>query len=115
MERYEKIRNLRTDGGGDYCSNEFEGYLAVEGIGNQVTAAYSPASNGVPGGANRRFLEPTGYMLRQAACQTNIGLKQQWQRCILEIRSNTVTLGVHHTRPCMERNEASPTEEYSVA
>ena len=66
MERYGKIRNLRTDGGGEYGSNEFERYLALEGIVHQITAAYSPASNGILEWANRRFLEPTRCMLRQA-------------------------------------------------
>ena len=32
MERYGKIRSLRTDGGGEYGGNEFERYLAIEGI-----------------------------------------------------------------------------------
>ena len=65
-----KIRNLRTDGGGEYCSNDFERYLTIEEIVHQTTAAYSPASNGISERANRRFLEPMRCMLRQAGIVT---------------------------------------------
>ena len=36
------ILTLRTDGGGEYMSGEFETFLAQEGIISQVTCAYSP-------------------------------------------------------------------------
>ncbi|CEL60572.1 Retrovirus-related Pol polyprotein from transposon TNT 1-94 OS=Nicotiana tabacum PE=2 SV=1 [Rhizoctonia solani AG-1 IB] len=42
-----KIKALRTDGGGEYASNEFETELRQAGIEHQKTEADSSASNGI--------------------------------------------------------------------
>ena len=44
---------MRTDGGGEYCSKEFEAFLAEKGIKHEKTNAYTPQENGV---AERRNL-----------------------------------------------------------
>jgi len=48
-----RIKRLRTDGGAEYTSKEFENFLQQEGILKETTAPYSPQSNGVAEQANR--------------------------------------------------------------
>ncbi|KAF8748801.1 GAG-pre-integrase domain [Rhizoctonia solani] len=42
-----RIVSLRTNGGGKYCSDKFEGWMKTKGIGHQKTKANSSLSNGV--------------------------------------------------------------------
>ena len=42
-----RIKHLRTDGGGEYTSNDFQTFLRAEGIQHQMTEADSSPSNGV--------------------------------------------------------------------
>lgn len=42
-----KLRTLRTDGGGEFTSHAFQDYCAKRGIVRQVTATYSSSMNGV--------------------------------------------------------------------
>jgi hypothetical protein len=53
LETGERMRILRSDGGGEYCSREFEAFLAEKGIKHEKTNAYTPQENGV---AKRRNL-----------------------------------------------------------
>ena len=66
MSTYGKMARLRTDGGGEYASNQFKAYLQEEGITHEITAPYSPASNGVSERTNRDFLDPTHCILKHA-------------------------------------------------
>jgi hypothetical protein len=51
------IAVLRTDGGGEYVSNEFEQYLRMHGIQHQLTVRYTPQQNGVAERFNRTVCE----------------------------------------------------------
>jgi hypothetical protein len=51
-----KIKVFRSDGGGEYCSKEFDSYLAAEGILRQKTAPYSPQQNGIAERFNQTLL-----------------------------------------------------------
>jgi transposase InsO family protein len=42
-----KLKTLRTDGGGEYKSNEFTALLDREGISHEIVPPYTPQSNGV--------------------------------------------------------------------
>jgi transposase InsO family protein len=42
-----KVKILRSDGGGDYISNEMKEWIAQEGIIQEFTNAYTPQQNGV--------------------------------------------------------------------
>ena len=66
IEKYGKIEMLRTDGGGEYGSSEFTEYLRMKGIEHQITAPYSPASNGISERTNRGFLDPLRCMLKHS-------------------------------------------------
>ena len=41
------IKILRTDGGGEYTSHEFESFCVESGIQHEVTAPYTPQNNGL--------------------------------------------------------------------
>eukprot|EP00171_Calliarthron_tuberculosum_P004987 IDg4987t1 len=48
-----KLKELRTDNGGEYLSNGFRAYLADHGIKHQLTVAYTSQQNGVAERRNR--------------------------------------------------------------
>ena len=43
----EMISRLRTDGGGEYTSSEFNDFCSSNGINHEVTAPYTPQHNGI--------------------------------------------------------------------
>ncbi|GBE88792.1 Retrovirus-related Pol polyprotein from transposon TNT 1-94 [Sparassis crispa] len=57
---------LRTDGGGEYESKEFEAYLKEKGIHHEKTNAYTPQENGVSERMNRTIEEMARSMLNDA-------------------------------------------------
>ena len=57
------IGTLRTDGGGEYVSREFEDYLVSKGISHQVTVRYTPEQNGVAERYNRTVVESARAMV----------------------------------------------------
>jgi transposase InsO family protein len=61
-----RIRCLRTDGGGEYNSNAFDDLLRTCGISRQVTPPYTPEHNGVAERANRTLMEMVRCMLHTA-------------------------------------------------
>ena len=63
---YGKVQKLRSDGGGEYTGGDFTRYLQANGITQQITAPYSPASNGISERTNRAILDPVRSMLKHA-------------------------------------------------
>lgn len=51
------IATLRTDGGGEYVSTEFEKYLQLQGIHHELSVRYLPQQNGVAERYNRTICE----------------------------------------------------------
>ncbi|CAH9104519.1 unnamed protein product, partial [Cuscuta europaea] len=60
----EMIKVLRTDGGGEYLSNEFNQFCEQEGIIHEVTAPYTPQHNGSAERRNRTVLNMARSMLK---------------------------------------------------
>jgi hypothetical protein len=58
-----KVRLLRTDNGGEYCSTAMNTYLAGKGIVHETTAPYSPADNGRSERKNRTLVEAARTMM----------------------------------------------------
>ncbi|KAF2361468.1 Integrase catalytic core [Trinorchestia longiramus] len=58
-----KIKILLTDNGGEYVSNDFERFLTLNGIVDQITVPKTPEKNGVAGRKNRTILEAVRAML----------------------------------------------------
>jgi transposase InsO family protein len=52
-----QVKCLRSDGGGEYFSNEFITYLKMHGIQRQFTCKYTPQQNGVAKRKNRHIVE----------------------------------------------------------
>ena len=61
-----KIKILRSDGGGEYDSGRFKRVLQQQGIVRQVSAPYSQQQNGVSERWNRTVVESARTMLTQA-------------------------------------------------
>ena len=55
-----KVKCLRSDGGGEYLSNEFRNFLRSHGIKRQFTCKYTPQQNGVAERKNRHMAEVAG-------------------------------------------------------
>ncbi|GKV17840.1 hypothetical protein SLEP1_g28296 [Rubroshorea leprosula] len=58
------IQILRTDGGGEYTSNEFHEYCGEQGIQHQVTCPYTPQHNGVAERKNRTIMDMVRSILK---------------------------------------------------
>ena len=56
-ETGQETKILRIDGGGEFCSKEFEDWLGKAGITHQVTPPYTPQLNGVAERVNRKVVE----------------------------------------------------------
>ncbi|KAK2443673.1 putative mitochondrial protein [Trifolium repens] len=59
------IKILRTDGGGEYTSKDFESFCVSLGIKHEVTAPYTPQHNGLAERRNRTILDMARSMIKQ--------------------------------------------------
>lgn len=59
----EKIKMIRSDNGGEYCSKEFDNFCKVNGIMHQLTAPHTPEQNGVAERMNRTIIEKARCMM----------------------------------------------------
>jgi len=64
-ENGEVISRLRTDGGGEYTSTEFNDFCSSNGINHEVTAPYTPQHNGISKRKNRTLVNMIRSMLKQ--------------------------------------------------
>ncbi|CAJ2637748.1 unnamed protein product [Trifolium pratense] len=64
-ESEKSIKILRTDGGGEYTSREFENFCTNQGITQEVTAPYTPQHNGLAERRNRTLLDMARSMIKQ--------------------------------------------------
>ena len=56
METGRRVKALRTDRGGEFCSNELIKFCEEKGIRRQLAAAYAPQQNGVTERKNKIIL-----------------------------------------------------------
>jgi transposase InsO family protein len=66
LQTRRKIKVIRTDNGGEYTSNEFEGYLRNLGIIHEKTVPHTPEQNGLSEILNHVIVEHSRYMLFEA-------------------------------------------------
>ena len=72
-----KLKCLRSDNGGEYCSKEFEEYCAKNGIKREKTIPNTPQQNGVAERMNRTIVE------RARSMRLHAGLpKQFWAEAV---------------------------------
>ena len=63
-ESEKSIKILRTDGGGEYTSKDFEDFCKSEGIAHEVTPPYTPQHNGLAERRNRTLLNMARSMIK---------------------------------------------------
>nr|KYP39788.1 Retrovirus-related Pol polyprotein from transposon TNT 1-94 [Cajanus cajan] len=63
-EAEKSIKVIRTDGGGEYTSREFESSCEEHGIQHEVIVSYTPHHNGLAERRNRTFLNMTRSMMK---------------------------------------------------
>ncbi|CAL8078306.1 unnamed protein product [Prunus armeniaca] len=73
-----KIKTLRTDCGGEYCSKEFDAFCKEKGIKRQLTTAYTPQQNDVSERKNCTILN----MVRSLLVKGRIP-KKFWPEAVL--------------------------------
>lgn len=61
-----RIKTLRSDNGGEFCSNEFESFLSKHGIVHKKTNPHTPEQNGVIERMNRSIVEKARCLLFDA-------------------------------------------------
>ena len=88
-----KMVCLRSDGGGEYMSNQFSEYLKNNGIQHEVNAPYNPEQNGVAERMNCTLKDKATAMLADSRLP-----KQFWGEAVMAAtyllnRSPTVALG----------------------
>ncbi|GAU28641.1 hypothetical protein TSUD_159220 [Trifolium subterraneum] len=64
-ESDKSIKILRTDGGGEYTSKDFENFYISQGIVHEITAPYTPQHNGMAERKNRTLLDMARSMIMQ--------------------------------------------------
>lgn len=61
-----RIKILRTDRGGDFCSKEFKSFCEAAGVERQYTAPYTPQQNGMVKRRNRTVVAMTRSVLKES-------------------------------------------------
>ena len=62
-----RVKILRTDNGGEYCSNVFQNFLISSGIKHEKTIPYTPEQNSVAERLNRTLIESVRCMLSDSS------------------------------------------------
>jgi hypothetical protein len=94
-----KVKVLRSDNGGEYCSKAFKDYLKEHGILHQTTVPYNPEQNGTAERMNRTLLEAARSMMYHAGMP-----KEFWAEAV-----NTAAY-TRNRRPTNSLNNATPFE-----
>ncbi len=91
------IKCLRSDGGGEYFSNEFSEYLKEHGIQRKYSCSYSPQQNGVVERKNRHIVKIARAMLNEKNLPNYF-----WAKAVataIYIMNRTPTTAVHGMTP----------------
>ena len=87
-----KVKNLRSDNGGEYISNEFKKLCASEGIRRELIAPHNPQQNEVAERKNRTIVGVARAMLHDQglpmhlwaeACNTTVYVKNHFLHRLL--------------------------------
>ena len=83
------VKCFRTDNGGEFTSDEFEGYLKDNGIKHKLTIPKSPQQNGVAERMNRTLVEMVRCMLADAQVPKTFWAEALSTACYIRNRSPT--------------------------
>ena len=87
-----KIKVLRVDNGGGFCSKEFEEFCKKCGIAQQKTTPYTPQQNGVAERMNKTLMERARSMLSGAGLGQEFWAEAVDTACYLVNRSPSSAL-----------------------
>ena len=90
-----KIKIIRTDNGGEYCSKEWIFFCNTHGIRHEHTIPYNPQQNGVAERKNRTLLDASRSMLQVAGLPNQFWQEAVATTCYLQNRSPHKVLGLH--------------------
>jgi transposase InsO family protein len=62
-ESGKQVKDLRSDNGGEYISNEFKGFCSREGVRRELIPPHNPQQNGVTERKNRMIVGVVRVML----------------------------------------------------
>ena len=96
-----RVKVLRSDNGGEYCSGAFTEYLKQQGIRHQTTVPYSPAQNGLAERINRTLVETARSMMHHASVPTQFWAEATNTALYLKDRSPCVALKDKTPYQCM--------------
>ncbi|KIL57633.1 hypothetical protein M378DRAFT_16140, partial [Amanita muscaria Koide BX008] len=103
VETGERVNYFRSDGGGEYGSNELAAYFKSKGIHHEKTNAYTPQENGITEHMNRTIVEMARTLLKGADLPDSYwGFAVNYATYIIN-RSPTRTL----------KNNSTPFEAYT--
>ena len=92
-----QIKCLRSDGGGEYFSNEFNTFLDEQGIKRQFTCHYTPQQNEVVERKNRHIAEVARALMNEKEMP-----KYYWVEAVhaaVYIMNKTPTAAIHGRTP----------------
>ena len=69
-----RLKCLRSDNGGEYCSKEFYSYCSHNEIHRENTVPRKPQENGVSERMNRTIMERARFMSCMQGCPYSFGL-----------------------------------------
>lgn len=78
-ESGKKIRTLRSDNGGEYVSQQFTDFCAIEGIKWELTTPHNPQHNGVAERKNISIVGEARAMLHDQSLPLICGLRHAVQ------------------------------------
>ena len=87
-----KVKLLRTDNGGEFCSREFNDYCRSEGIVRHHTIPHTPQQNGVAERMNRTIISKARCMLSNARISKHFWAEAANTACYLINRSPSIPL-----------------------
>nr|AAL75759.1 Putative pol polyprotein [Oryza sativa Japonica Group]AAL91607.1 Putative pol polyprotein [Oryza sativa Japonica Group]AAP51772.1 retrotransposon protein, putative, Ty1-copia subclass [Oryza sativa Japonica Group] len=87
-----EVKVLRTDNGGEFCSDAFDDYYRKEGIVRHYTIPYTPQQNGVAERMNRTIISKAHCMLSNARMNKRFWAEAANTACYLINRSPSIPL-----------------------
>ena len=101
-ETDKKLKCLRSDNGGEYCSHAFEDYCSTNGIRRQKTVPRTPQENGVVERMNKTIMEHARSMRLHARLPLHM-----WQEAINTIvylikKRSLYSFGLWYSRGSMD-------------
>jgi hypothetical protein len=102
LQTGERVKLLRTDGGGEYTGNKVKQFLQDRGIGHEITTPDTPQHNGVAERMNRTLLNKVQALL------TDAGLPESYWYDALSYAAY-----IHNISPTRALDNIMPEEAWS--